>query len=121
MKTSCCRYRGSLCDASKSFTNRLTQIVDFRAIWSMLAVACLSAAPAAQGLNYRVQGQVFCKDKPMAGANMTVSADYRYQVFNTSDANGTYIIDIPSPLGPSFNGALSASFSNADSCSTGHR
>ena len=71
----------ALCATSNDWSNRLTQLVDFRAIWSILAVICLSAVPAAQGFDYRVEGQVFCKDKPMAGADMALAYTDPTQTF----------------------------------------
>ena len=105
----------ALCANSKDSSNRLTRLVDFRAIWSILAIVCLIVVPAAQGLNYRVQGQVFCKDKPMAGANMTLVAS-GVDISNTTDASGTYIIEVPSSLWLHIGDLI---LSNAQSCSTG--
>ena len=61
-----------------------------------MAVICLSGVPATHGLNYRVQGQVFCKDEPMAGATITLSGGNPLSISNITDASGTYIIDVPS-------------------------
>lgn len=88
----------------------------------MLAVICLSAVPDAQGLNYRVQGQVFCKDKPMAGANMTlIGPVYAHSIFNTTDADGTYMFDVPlrSYYEEAMHEVPLVRINSAQSCSTG--